>query len=180
MTGFASDDGVVVASTVADTYVGKKSTRAKRVPARDILPFKWLDLVILLPIVGLTINQAIGPDGATGATRSFQVATIGLAVMMMIALYGAVAFPIRYYMRRRSLGVALGKYLISTGILFGLAAAVTIAAAWIGAFPMENVAGGLVGLALIWGFFTVIAFAIYGMLGGQRALRAFRANIRKI
>ncbi|MBI1359223.1 MAG: TIR domain-containing protein [Alphaproteobacteria bacterium] len=176
----ANDELPIQPSATAAVYIGKMTAGGRRVPARDVLPFKWIDLLVLVPVLGLTVFRALGPDGAAGATAGHRLATIGLACLIMVALYGAVAFPIRYYLRRRGVGAALGKYLISTGILVGLVVIATAAAAAAGAVAPENVAGAVSGLILIWVFFTVIAFSIYAMLGGWRALRAFRSNIRKI
>lgn len=90
-----------------------------------------------------------------------------------------MAFPIRYFLRRRPLGGALGNYLISTGILYAVV---------VGGYAL-SVAAGISGLdtgqaalrlAVIWGAFTLLAFVVYGMLAGQRAMRSFRSNIRKI
>jgi hypothetical protein len=46
-------------------------------------------------------------------------------------------------------------------------------------FPDEPVEFTTIS-ALVWGAFTLVAFFVYGVLSGQRAIRSFRSNIRKL
>ena len=100
-------------------------------------------------------------------------------MILVTALYGAVAFPIRYYLRRLPLFGALGKYLMSTLILFAGFVGSFLVAHFQGVFPEEPVEFTTIAV-LVWGGFTLVAFMVYGVLSGHRAIRSFRSNIRKL
>jgi hypothetical protein len=36
------------------------------------------------------------------------------------------------------------------------------------------------GTGIVWGLFVLIAFIVYGVLAGQRAIRSFKSNLRKL
>jgi cytosine/uracil/thiamine/allantoin permease len=89
-------------------------------------------------------------------------------------------FPIRYYLRRRSVMAALGKYIVSTLILFAVVMGLFFVGVGAGAYQTSEFEAmfGIFGTG--WLVSTVIAFLIYGVLAGQRAIRSFRSNIRKL
>ena len=49
-----------------------------------------------------------------------------------------------------------------------------------GAYSAAELDEVLAIFGLGWVGFTVVAFVIYGVLAGQRAIRSFRSNIRKL
>jgi hypothetical protein len=183
-------DGKAAPPKTAEAYVGHIGDGDK--PARklnDILPFKWNDLAVIVPFLGLIAVLVIGDDWSElGAYRSLDgvfldVAAIGAGAL---GLFGAAVFPVRYFLRQRSLLVALRGYLISTGILLVLCLAILAlpsqGSSWgYGDWDGDYLAGGELQMILIaWIIFSFLAFSIYGLLSSQRAMRSFRSNIRKI
>ena len=127
--------------------------------------------------------------GTTGAVIFILVVLAVLGVdpvvfwlicLALVALYGALVFPFRYYLRRRSMGSALLKYLISTGVLYALFLGSFLAFWAQGLYPYDKPGEVALFFGAIWGVFTVLAFVIYAILSGPRALRSFRSNIKKI
>ena len=59
-----------------------------------------------------------------GNAYAVEITPYAVAAVMFVvaaaAAYGAIVFPIRYYLRRRSVMAALGKYIVSTLILFAV------------------------------------------------------------
>jgi hypothetical protein len=173
---------------VAKAYVGRVSQAGKPIrKLNDILPFKWMDLVVLLPVLAILVIGVLGDTDVDPSNPAVILATASFYVLFL-ALYGSLVFPVRYYLRRRPMGRAFVKYVISSLILLGLFAGsmlVAIAAdpAVIGAedgeplFTADVILAAAIGYLII---FSVVAFLIYGVLAGQRAIRSFRSNIRKI
>lgn len=169
-------------SRLADAYVGKVSDqrRKKAAPTRDILPFKWIDLVFLAPLLGGLAWYLKRTGAYAQQAMEAEWASIGLLCLILVALYGAVVFPFRYYLRRRTMGAALVRYLISTGILY-LVFVGAFGGFWMqGYYPNDTPSGVALFFGAVWGVFTAIAFVIYAVLSGQRALRSFRSNIKRI
>ncbi len=173
-----SDSDARPAPKIARAYVGRVSQPGVRIRKRnDILPFRWIDLAALAPLVGAGVLftwQIFSEDPLL-----YQLVSYSFITIMAVALYGAFVFPVRYYLRRLALSDALVKYVVSTVILFAALAAVYIASKSLGVFTDEP-GEFLIPAALAWGVLTLIAFAIYGVLATQRAIRSFRSNIRKI
>jgi hypothetical protein len=166
------------APKIAKAYVGRVGPAGSPIrKLNDILPFRWIDLAFLAPIVLAVIGYIIATDGAPVST--YETLSLAFIAILLVALYGAVVFPVRYYLRRLSLAGALGNYVISSVILFGLFVGSFLIAHAQGVFPDEPVEFTLISAA-IWGGFTLIAFLVYGVLSGQRAIRSFRSNIRKL
>ncbi len=97
--------------------------------------------------------------------------------LLFTGLYGAMAFPVRYYLRRRPLvercpeiPAIVGNDLHCRG--------------WRRAHGHEQgLSGGIACSwnswrcsALAWVGFTLVAFAVYGVLAGQRAIRSFQVE----
>jgi hypothetical protein len=175
------------APKIATAYVGSASRPGKK-KLNDILPFKWIDLVVLLPaLIGFlalaftdTSIDRFGPATILGMTGIY---------LLFVAAYGTVVFPVRYFLRRRPVWKALSAYTVSSLVLVGAFVALVLASfsgnpTLFGVtetgeplLAVDVILAGGVGYLLI---FTVIAFAIYGLLSGQRAIRSFRSNIRKL
>ncbi|MDZ4761522.1 MAG: toll/interleukin-1 receptor domain-containing protein [Alphaproteobacteria bacterium] len=167
---------------MSDAYIGqthKGAAGAARL--NDILPFRWIDLVFLAPLVGgfawYLRNEKTFADGADAL---FEPLSIGILCCALVGFYGALVFPVRYYLRRRPLWSALRNYLISSFILYAVVTGSFLAAWSYGLFPNDAPAEFALFFGLVWLAFTVIAFLIYAVLAGQRAIRSFRSNIKKI
>jgi hypothetical protein len=169
------------APKIATAYVGHVGADGRPIrKLNDILPFRWIDLLFLVPLLAAGagyINMAEAqwpPDAA-------DIAATGLLAIAAIAAYGALVFPVRYYLRRRPPVNALGSYILSSGLLY-LAFSGSYLALRYGTdmFGQEDPGEVTLVFAAVWGVFTIIAFVIYGALAGQRAIRSFRLNIRKI
>jgi hypothetical protein len=166
------------APKIAGAYVGRVGPGGKPIKKlNDILPFRWIDLVFLLPLLAGAGWFVVSTDGLPEST--YDVLTLVFFQILVVSLYGAVVFPIRYYLRRLPVFGALGKYLVSTLILFAVFVGSFLIAHFQGVFPDEPVEFTTIS-ALVWGGFTLVAFFVYGLLSGHRAIRSFRSNIRKL
>lgn len=167
----------------ASDYVGKQSARRRKAPsaANDILPFRWIDLVFLIPLIGgiAWLLEASGMDPGSDSDLA-RLLTHGLFALVTTGLYGALVFPVRYYMRRRPPLVALQKYALSSVIIYVVIMGAYLVGETMDFFPNDEPAA----IALLFGAFFVVfalvAFLIYGVLSAQRALRSFRSNIKKL
>ncbi len=177
----ANDDLFAAPPRLSDAYVGKISEQRRPKPTRDILPFKPIDLLFLAPLIG-GLAWYLKQDGAFADPSKTMAEPVSIAFLCitLVAFYGALVFPVRYYLRRRSMGAALFKYLISTGILYALFFGAFLAFWAQGFYPADTPSEIALFFGAVWGVFTVIAFVIYAILSGQRALRSFRSNIKKI
>ncbi len=170
-------------SHVTDAYVGKVSQRGKKkpAPANNILPFRWIDLVFLLPgLAALAWFLNFGLD-ETGTIDALDIAGTAQIMIAGVAFYGALVFPFRYYLRQLPPLRALGSYLVSSAILYAVFMGLfMIVRLTTNVFDFDNPQEIAVVFGLIWIGFTVLAFIIYGILSAQRALRMFHRNIKKI
>ena len=87
----------------------------------------------------------------------------------------------RYYLRGRAPLPALGSYLLSSAIIYIVFGVVYLTLRFsTDIFQGEDPVQVMLSFAAMWGVFTLFAFMIYGALSGQRAIRSFRSNIRKL
>ncbi|MBI1338859.1 TIR domain-containing protein [bacterium] len=166
----------------ASAYVGKKSQRGKKpLPTNDILPFRWIDIVFLTPlIVGVgALLEATGMDPGSDSMAARVTAHLLFAVATT-GFYGALVFPVRYYMRRRPPLVALGKYAISSVLLYAGLMGAYLGGDMLGMFPNDEPVEIAIWFGAFFFVFAMIAFLIYGVLSAQRAIRSFRSNIKKL
>ena len=176
-----NDDLLAPSPRLSDAYVGKISSQRKTLPTQDILPFRWIDALVLAPMIaGLAWYLKQDGSFADPSKAMVEPVSIGFICITLVALYGALVFPFRYYLRRRSIAAALFNYLISTGILYALFVGAFLVFWSQGFYPNDTPREVALFFGAIWGVFTVIAFVIYAILSGQRALRSFRSNIIKI
>ncbi|MDP3491496.1 MAG: toll/interleukin-1 receptor domain-containing protein [Hyphomonadaceae bacterium] len=171
------------APKAADAYVGRvgsSGTPIRKLP--DIPPFRYIDWLFLIPgFIAIAAWQLITTAGQyTPDTSDRGVAIIALYCLAFAGIYGAVVFPVRYYLRCRPVLVALMKYLATSAMFFLAGAGVMLSGLDRGYMQGEDFIGFLRIFGLAWVFLSLIAFAIYGVLAGQRAIRSFRSNIRKL
>jgi hypothetical protein len=166
--------------SMASAYIGRKDKRLARAARRsDILPFLWLDLAALVPALGVLAFLVLG--GPALAEHS-AIARLGLAALICVAgvgVYGAIAFPARYYLRGRPVKSAIQSYAVSSTILLAVAVALLAIVKLQGGASTE-LAPTAILLGFVWGALAIISFTIYGVLAGQRALARFNANLRQI
>jgi hypothetical protein len=164
----------------ADAYIGRKG-RARVETPNDILPFRWIDLAILAPlVVGFAWLLKSGGNFVDRNTPMFEALSIGILCLALVGFYGAVVFPVRYFMRQRPVRAALRAYAASSLILYGLLVGAFLIGYSQGLFPNDDPAEVAIVFAGVWFGFAILAFIVYAVLGAQRAVGHFRANIRKI
>ncbi len=165
----------------AEDYIGKKSTASKKAARlNDILPFRWIDLAFLIPL-GAAFTWFMFDTGMDiGDEVASEVLGAVIFLIAMVALYGALVFPFRYYLRRRRPTKALVSYTISSLILYAVMIGTFLIGDSIGLFPYDEPGEIALVFGAIWLGFLVVAFILYGILAAQRAMRTFRSNLHKI
>ena len=171
------------APKVKRAYVGRVTDQGNAIrKLNDVPPFRWIDLVVIAPIfiaaASYVISQSIGVEPKPPGDR--VVASGVLLGLMGTALYGSFVFPVRYYLRGRGVVEALVKYLGSALMLFLGGVGIALGGLRDGYMTGADMGDFLQLFGLAWVLFAVIAFIVYGVLAGQRALKNFRANIKKI
>lgn len=173
--------GVKSGAPRAEDYIGKKSTQSKKAEhLNDILPFRWIDLAFLLPMAAAFIWFALDAEIDAGDTAASEVLAVAIYLTAIVGMYGALVFPLRYYMRRRTPLHALTRYILSSLILYAVVIGTFVIGYAMGLFPYDEPGEIALIFGLIWIGFMVVAFVMYGILATQRALRAFRSNITKV
>lgn len=90
----------------ARAYVGRVNEDGKRIRRlNDILPFRWIDLLAIVPAAAVLFLVGAPPDPFSPQHARESGFAIALIFVVVAAGYGALAFPIRYFLRRRPLGV---------------------------------------------------------------------------
>lgn len=166
-----------------EDYVGRVGSGGKPVKKlADIPPFRLVDLLALLPAwIGIAAWQIVTAGGQyTPDMLDRGAAIIAMYCLAFAGLYGAVVFPVRYYLRQRRVLDAFLKYLATSAMFLVAGAGVVLSGMDRGYLQGADFMNFLRMFGLAWAGFTIIAFAIYGALAGQRAIRSFRSNIRKI
>lgn len=150
----------------------KKKREERKKTLRDFLPFRWIDIFPLA--LGMFVLLALQRfDPHTSNNSELIGMFVGWAALIM-AGYGALVFPIRYFMRGRRITRALLMYVLSSIVLFGM----FFIGVWIwwegdmeGALEDSGIA------AVIWAIFAVVAMGVYAIAHGQRMVRSFRKNV---
>jgi hypothetical protein len=139
---------------------------------RDLLPFRWFDFII----PGLILLLAAIPDDETTLAES-----LGISVSMafaVLALIGAIAFPVRYYRRRRSPYRVLAMLSLSNLVLFlGLVVGVALSSGFeleSGESRSEATAWASVGFLIIFIVLSLLSFGLFWVLSKRRAGRELR------
>ena len=146
---------------------------------RDFLPFRWIDIPLVLALsIAFTLWLEPSFDDDTFAQLA---TTYGLWMVFVTSAYGAVMFPIRYYMRRRRFWRAVGSYILSSLFLYGLCFGIYwYGANFAGIDSFGEAWGFLMITGVIWLVYLVVAFVFYAILSAQRAVRNFRRNVQKV
>ncbi|HEV7692865.1 MAG TPA: toll/interleukin-1 receptor domain-containing protein [Hyphomonadaceae bacterium] len=165
-------------------YIGRVTDPGPIRKMNDVPPFRWFDLAVIIPIFLAALAYVLwqgGADAGDPATRVDRfAASVALYGILGTALYGSVAFPVRYYLRRRGTMEALVKYLGSAAMLFVAAFGVVLAGLRDGYLTGGDLSEFLKLFGVAWVLFAVIAFVTYGVMAGRRAMNSFRSNIKKI
>ncbi len=170
-------DSRVVNAAQKKPKAAEKQKAAKKRKRRNFLPFKWYDFLLLVPAFIFFLVSEGSTDfdriRLEDMTEVLAMASIGLAG------FGALVFPIRYFMRKLRLKSALGYYAASSVALYGL---LLFAGLWYASMEggFLEVIEVVAGFGLVWIGFGVLAFAVYGILHFQRTIRSFRSNVEKI
>ncbi|RYD91569.1 MAG: hypothetical protein EOP61_27330 [Sphingomonadales bacterium] len=170
------------ASKKAEDYVGRAGSGGKPIrPLPDIPPFRYIDWLFLLPgFIGIAAWQLIVTAGGSAADTDRVVATVALLCLAFAGLYGAVVFPVRYYLRGRPVFTAFWKYMATSLMFFIAGTGVILGGLDRGYLEGADFTRYVEWFGICWVGFTVIAFLIYGVLAGQRAIKTFRSNIKKL
>ncbi len=157
----------------------KRKRDRRKAGMRDILPFRWIDIPLVAVLaIAITIWMEPSHNQPNEMATMFSV---GIFVCLVLALYCAIIFPVRYYMRKRRFWRAVSRYFVSSLLLyaftFGLYSVGTVA------FELRNFGDppefGMI-LGVIWLVLGVLAFFFYAILAAQRAVRSFRSNVETI
>ena len=191
------DPGRAAPKTI-DQYVGRVGSGGKPVKKlADIPPFRWIDLATLVPawiaIAAYLIYSWTAAEAVAKAAGSFLnsppsnlassdrgVAIIAMYCLAFAGLYGAIVFPVRYYLRGRAVAEAFVKYLGTSAMFFVAGAGILLSGLDRGYLQGEDFFQFLRMFGLLWAACTLTAFVVYGVLAGQRAIRSFRSNIKKL
>lgn len=145
---------------------------------RDFLPFKWLDII---PIVALFFGFFVMMDGLDDLSFDYPMELVGRIMgigALMAAAYGAIVFPIRYFMRRRRVLRAAIMYVLSSFVLFFLFVG-GLLAYYEGDLDYVTGEDLVIGL-VIWAIMAAVAIVLYAILSAARAVRSFRKNVEAI
>ncbi len=177
-----ADGGERPAPTSTSAYIGRVGDEGRPVPKlNDVPPFRWIDLAVLVPgWIAIAAWRIMSTAGGPASELDRGTATIALLCLAFAGLYGSLVFPVRYFLRHRAVMDALMKYL-GTSLMFLVAGAgIILSGMDKGYLQGADFLLYLRYAGLAWVVFTIIAFAVYGVLAGQRAIRSFRTNLRKI
>ena len=156
----------------------RKKPKTKSADRRDFLPFKWYDV---FPIAAVFVGFMEMMGGIDQLDFDYPMETTGQILgigALMMASYGAIVFPVRYFMRNRRVGRAALMYGVSSVVLLllFLGGLLAYSEGDISAVMGEDAIIGLV----IWGIMAVVAIVLYAILSGIRAARNFRKNVEVI
>ncbi len=177
----AKEEAKQASKSKSKKTAAKKSSKRGNVKTqyRNFLPFKWIDVILMAPIVYF-VMQSNGMDiDDIDLTDIPELTELVAFIAIGLAGVGALLFPIRYYMRNLRLKDAAKAYAKSSLALYALLWAAGLTYATIeGEFgEVISVCGGF---GLLWLGFGVGAFALYGLMHFQRTIRHFNSNVDKI
>ena len=113
--------------------------------------------------------------------------SLGLAVataFAVLALIGPIAFPVRYYRRRRNPYRVLAMLSLSNLVLFlGLVVGVALSSGYepdSGESRSEATAWASVGLLIIFIVLSLLSFGLFWVLSKRRAARELRSGMQNL
>lgn len=151
-----------------------KTAKAKKT-YRNYMPLKWIDLPVIIGApasIFFTVAEAdLDSDGIIGSLF------YGVCI---IAIFGALAFPIRYFMRGLRAGRAFWNYVASAItfyiIAFGLLVLYSVLEGRWASDMTEIMIFAGIGTAVS----CVVAFIIYGIMHFFRSMNAFKQHVEEI
>lgn len=153
---------------------------AKKRKYRDFLPYRISDFVLMLiatigliSTTGMATNQNDPNDLIVGVTFFF---------LLLLLAWGAVVFPIRYFLRNRPALHALKMYLLSSLTMFAIILGAVTLFVQQGLISERDADwdGTIRFIGGIWLAASAAAFVIYFALSSVRALWTFRRNSKKL
>jgi hypothetical protein len=158
----------------------RKVKPAKPATRRNFLAFKWYEVLVALLFACLPIIGFL-QEPPPGRVQTILVLTLDYVMVVLVALIliAILVFPVRYYLRRLRARAALFYHLASVWCLSGL---LGFLSAFHPEMLDENFGTGtnILLFVFVWGMitlgFSLIAFAIYGLLHFQRSLRQLKSN----
>lgn len=167
---------------VVEARVRAKRKRQKaRDGMRDFLPFRWMD-VVGIPALSIFGALQLGMEPPNESGLLAILASFAVIGLMFAGAYGAVVFPIRYYMRKRRFWRAVGSYFASSLFLYvACGAGFWFYSQLPGSQGRTNeLPSFLAFTGAAWIVFFIIAFILYFILSVQRAMRNFRRNVETV
>ena len=157
----------------------RRAKHLAKVGMRDFLPFRWIDIPLVL-LLSFSLTIWLQPEFEDRDIVQFAT-SYGLWIVFVISAYGAVMFPMRYYMRGRRFWRAVWNYVLSSLFLYALCFGIY----WFGInfADIDNFGeawGFLMITGIIWLIYFVVAFVFYAILSAQRAIRNFRKNVQRV
>ena len=159
----------------------KADAKEKKRQLRDFLPFKWYE-VLIAGLAAVLMQMAVTED-LNDPDRIIPYWDPALGFFLVLGVIALLVFPIRYYVRRRRVGRAFRSFVASNLVIGGAFAAI---ASFHPDFydeavsQSENIWIMAIAMTIIVVVMTCIAFAIYGLLHFQRALRSFEKHVDKL
>ena len=161
------------ADAIREKAERKRIRESRRKTMRDFMPLHWIDIVPL-GIMAALFYYVISDEWYVSVLLEY----IGVALMVTayaLAVFGAIVFPIRYFLRRRrvwrtALMQMLNSLVMVTLFVVGLVA-------WWEGDTDAALDESLYFIPPIYFSLLIITVVIYGILNGQRAVRSFRKNV---
>ena len=97
----SSRDEAKIAETVRRKVEAQKTREERRKTMRDFMPLRFLDLLGLIPL-GAVMYLFVTDEWYTGNLAE-NTGVIRMTIGFTLGIYGAVVFPLRYYLRKRRL-----------------------------------------------------------------------------
>lgn len=167
----------VTPSSVASAAPLPTVTDRKRLGLRDVFPFRRVDFILPTVVGVMTLFGSADGVGVRVGTALFMF-------VLVLALTGLIAFPIRYY-RRRSNPHRVARNLIISNVVLALAALVG------GAMIAPSIAEEgdtanathaylAIGLFMFGLLCAAISFVLFVLLSRHRAKEAYKDGIKRL
>ena len=155
---------------------GADKPRAKR-SHRNFLPFRWFDLPVLIG-APLAIYFSLGLNQSRNAAEAILGSLFYGACI--VAAYGAIVFPIRYYLRNLRMMRAARYYLASAVAIYFIGICILATYSVFEGRWHHDLNGLLAICAIASAVLGVVAFIIYGIMHFTRMRRVFDQHLEQI